>query len=75
MTVENLDRMAMPVVVEWRTVSGQKGRKTLPVEIWQNNNNWKFRIDTKEELASVVIDPDHAFPDVKPENNSWPLAK
>lgn len=74
-TVENMDKMAMPVVVEWRTVSGQTGRKTLPVEIWQNNTNWKFRIDTKEELAGVVIDPDHVYPDFKPENNSWSPTK
>jgi hypothetical protein len=70
-TIENMDRMAMPVTVEYKTVTGQSGRKSLPVEIWQNNTSWKFRLDTQEELASVVIDPDHVYPDVKPENNKW----
>jgi hypothetical protein len=63
--------MAMPVVVEWKSASGQVGRKTLPVEIWQNNISWKFRLDSKEEITSVVIDPDHVYPDFKPENNKW----
>jgi hypothetical protein len=70
-TVENMDHMAMPVVVEYKTTSGLTGRKTLPAEIWQNSSSWKFKLDTNEELASVVIDPDHVFPDVKPENNRW----
>jgi hypothetical protein len=58
-------------VVEYKTTSGLTGRKTLPAEIWQNSSSWKFKLDTNEELASVVIDPDHVFPDVKPENNRW----
>ncbi len=74
-TIENRDRMAMPVVVQYKTVSGLTGRKTLPVEIWQNNTNWKFKLDTKEELVSVVIDPDHAFPDYNPDNNLWSSVK
>ncbi|MDT9165951.1 hypothetical protein RSW31_26060, partial [Escherichia coli] len=32
-TIANLEQMAMPVTVEYTTVSGKKGRKILPVEI------------------------------------------
>lgn len=70
-TLENLDRMAMPVVIQYTTKSGKTARKTLPVEIWQNAATWKVRLDTEEELASVVVDPDKAFPDYNPANNSW----
>jgi hypothetical protein len=43
----------------------------LPVEIWQKNIEWTFKQDTNEEIESIVIDPDHAFPDTNEANNSW----
>ncbi len=70
-TIDNLERMAMPVVIEYETVGGTKGRKTLPVEVWQNTDSWKFRLDTREELKRVTIDPDRKFPDAVSENNKW----
>lgn len=70
-TIENREPVAMPVVVEYTTVSGKTGRKKLPVEIWQNNVSWIFRIDAGEELAKVVIDPDRVFPDRNSTNNIW----
>jgi hypothetical protein len=70
-TLENLDRMAMPVIIEYTTKGGSTARKTLPVEIWQNASSWKVRLDTDTELSSLVIDPDKAFPDCNPSNNTW----
>lgn len=70
-TIENADQMAMPVVVEYTTVSGKTDRKSLPVEIWQNNNIWTFKVNTTEELSKVVIDPDHVLPDSNDSNNTW----
>ncbi len=70
-TIENIEQMAMPVVVEYTTKSGKTERKSLPVEIWQNNSSWKFRINTKEEITKVVLDPDHVFPDFNSTNNEW----
>jgi len=70
-TIDNLDQMAMPVVVEWQTANGKAERKSLPVEIWQNNTSWKVRINSKDSLSRVTIDPDHVFPDMNSENNEW----
>jgi hypothetical protein len=70
-TIENLDQLAMPVILEFTTKSGKTERKTLPVEIWQNNASWKVKLNTSEELEKVVIDPDHSFPDVNSANNTW----
>jgi hypothetical protein len=70
-TVDNLEKMAMPLVVEYTTKSGVKERKTIPVEIWQNNTSWKFKVNSKEEIIQVVIDPDKVFPDYNPANNIW----
>ena len=70
-TIENLDQMAMPVVVEYTTASGKTERKKLPVEIWQSTSTWKFKVNTTEALTKVVIDPDHVFPDYNDANNTW----
>ena len=74
-TVENLQKMVMPLILEIKTKSGTVTRKTLPVEIWQKNNEWSFKIDTKEELESIKIDPDAVFPDSNEANNIWSESK
>jgi hypothetical protein len=70
-TIENFEKMAMPVVLDIKTKSGKVTRVKLPVEIWQRNIDWSFKVNTTEEIESVVIDPDHAFPDVNENNNTW----
>ncbi|WP_244294489.1 M1 family metallopeptidase [Sphingobacterium siyangense] len=70
-TVENLEKLPMPVIVEATTVSGKKIRKKLPVEIWERNDVWQFKIPTTEPLQSVQLDPDMVMPDKNPDNNSW----
>ena len=70
-TIENLDKMAMPAVVEVELTSGEKERFTFPVEIWQRGATWTFRTSTKLPIKAVVIDPDHSFPDMDSKNNTW----
>lgn len=71
-TIDNLQKMPMPVVIEATTESGKKIRKKLPVEIWQRNKSWAFRLDSSEKLTKVVIDPDNVYPDINTDNNVWP---
>ena len=70
-TIENLEQMPMPVVIEFKTKSGEVTRQTLPVEIWKRNTSWTFKHDSTEELAKVVIDPDYVLPDSNSKNNKW----
>lgn len=70
-TIANLQKMAMPVVIEATTASGKKVRKKLPVEVWERNATWKFALNTTEKLTSVKIDPDNVYPDINPDNNVW----
>ncbi len=70
-TIENLEKMPMPVVIEFKTKSGEVTRQTLPVEIWKRNTSWTFKHDSTEELAKVVIDPDYVLPDSNSKNNKW----
>lgn len=73
--IENFEKMAMPVVLEIKTKSGKVSRLKLPVEIWQKNVDWTFKYNSIEEIESVVLDPDHVFPDSNESNNSWKAAK
>ena len=70
-TVENFEKMAMPVILDIKTKSGKISRIKLPVEIWQKNVDWTFKYNSTEEIQSVVLDPDHVFPDCNESNNSW----
>ncbi len=70
-SLENKEKMAMPVILEVTTQLGQTIRKQLPVEIWQNGATYTYRLPIKEKVRKVVIDPQGAFPDINPKNNTW----
>ncbi len=70
-TIENIDKMVMPVILKYETVSGKTNEVKIPVEVWQNGSTWIEKLNTTEKLKSVVIDPERFFPDVNADNNSW----
>ena len=72
--VENLDKMAMPLYVQYETINGKTGMAKIPVEVWQNGYTWIVKLNTTEKLKSVTIDPEHIFPDINIKNNSWKSA-
>ena len=74
-TVENLDKMPMPIVLDVKTKSGKVTRVNLPVEIWQRNKDWSFKHNSTEEIESITLDPDHVFPDHNTTNNIWTAGK
>jgi hypothetical protein len=69
--VDNLEKMAFPVYLEYETVSGKKQKIKLPVEVWQNNTSIIIKINSTEKLKKITIDPDRIFPDVDFHNNTW----
>jgi hypothetical protein len=74
-TIENFEKMAMPVIMDVKTKSGKVTRLKLPVEIWQKNVDWTFKHNSTEEIESIILDPDHVFPDCNEKNNTWRSAK
>lgn len=70
-TLDNLEKMAMPVILEVKTVSGKTSRIKLPVEIWERNTSWTFKFPSTEAIESVTYDPDKVLPDFNPSNNIW----
>ncbi|GEL11361.1 hypothetical protein SAMN05192550_2014 [Flavobacterium glycines] len=74
-TIENFEKLPMPVVLDIKFKSGKVDRVKLPVEIWQKNVEWTFKHNSTEEIESITLDPDHVFPDSNEENNIWTAAK
>ena len=74
-SIENLEKMALPVVLDIKFKNGTVTRVKLPVEIWQKNTDWSFKNDSTEEIESITLDPDHVFPDVNSSNNVWSADK
>ncbi len=74
-SIKNFEKMAMPVIMDIKTKSGKVERVKLPVEIWQRNVDWSFRFNSTEEIESIILDPDHVFPDSNEGNNVWTSEK
>ncbi|WP_339839661.1 M1 family metallopeptidase [uncultured Flavobacterium sp.] len=70
-SIENFEKMAMPVTLEIEMVSGKKEIVKLPVEVWQRNTSWSFSHDSTEEIAKITIDPENLLPDTNDDNNVW----
>lgn len=73
-SIENLEKMPLPVILDIKFKNGDVKRVNLPVEIWQKNVDWSFKFDSTEEIETIIIDPDHVFPDVNTANNTWTSA-
>lgn len=70
-TIDNLEKMAMPVVLEIKTVRGKTERINFSAEIWERNVSWSFKYPSTEAIQSVTYNPDGKLPDYNPSNNVW----
>lgn len=73
-TIENLEKMPMPVTVLVKETNGKEHTIKLPVEIWQRGATWTFGVPTTSEIKEVILDPDKKLPDWNRDNNSWKKA-
>ncbi len=70
-TLENLEKMPMPVTLLVKEANGKEIRVDLPVEIWQRGSTYTYHANTTSEIKEVVLDPDMKLPDWNRDNNSW----
>ena len=70
-TIENLDRIALPVIIKITQKNGDTSLIKLPVEIWQRGGEWTFKYNSTSPITSVVLDPNGELPDVNRSNNIW----
>ncbi|MFN5361353.1 MAG: M1 family metallopeptidase [Bacteroidota bacterium] len=74
-TIENMEKLVMPVELEVKMKSGKTVRIKLPVDIWMRNVSWTFPFASDEEIESVTYDPDKVFPDSNESNDTWVAKK
>jgi hypothetical protein len=74
-TLDNLEQMAMPVVLDVKTKSGKTTRVNFAAEIWERNTSWSFIFPGGEEIESVTYNPDSTLPDTNKSNDVWTAKK
>jgi len=74
-TIQNLEKIAMPVTLDIVETNGKTSRLELPVEVWQRGGTWKVKFGSSSSIQSVTLDPDHVLPDIHPDNNVFRPAK
>jgi Peptidase family M1 domain len=70
-TIENLQKMPMPVELEIKEKGKDAQNLNLPVEIWQKGSTWTFLYPSKKELEYVKLNPRKILPDINLMNNLW----
>lgn len=70
-TVENLEKMPMPIALGIKTKNGKTEIIKVPVDVWMKNKSWVVFYPTSEEVVEVVLDPQQVFPDSNADNNKW----
>ena len=73
-TLENLEKMPMPVTVLVKETNGKEHTLNLPVEVWQRGAQWTFGVPTTSEIKEVILDPEKKLPDWNRDNNRWKKA-
>lgn len=70
-TVSNHGKIPMPVKLDIIYENGQSNQVTLPVEIWQRNNEWTYLYETDKTIAKVIFDSEQMLPDINDDNDMW----
>jgi hypothetical protein len=70
-TIENKEKMVMPVLVLVKEANGKEHTINLPVEVWQRGAEWRFTVPSTSEIKEVILDPENKLPDWDRENNGW----
>ncbi|HUP12373.1 MAG TPA: M1 family metallopeptidase, partial [Niastella sp.] len=72
-TIANLDKLVMPVVVQLTLNNGTTQRIELPVETWFQHTNYTFSVTATAGISAVTIDPDQVLPDANRHNNVFKI--
>jgi hypothetical protein len=73
-TIQNMEKMPMPVTALIREANGKDHTVNLPVEVWQRGSVWTFGVETTSEIKEVILDPEKKLPEQNRENNDWKKA-
>jgi Peptidase family M1 domain len=73
--LRNVGQMVMPVELALLMDDGSTERISLPVEVWFRGDRYALVVPGPKKVNSVSIDPDGWYPDVRRENNRWPMGR
>jgi hypothetical protein len=71
--LRNAGGIPMPVELALLMDDGTTQRLTLPVEIWFGGATYTAIVPGPGKVKSVTVDSEARYPDVRRENNRWPL--
>jgi Peptidase family M1 domain len=72
-TIVNHGQLVLPATVEINFRDGSKTRVKIPIETWMSKGTYTLRLESKQPIASVTIDPDHLLPDDDRSNNVFKM--
>jgi len=70
-TIENNEKIAMPVDLKITQADGKTETIHLPVEVWQRGGKWTFKYPSVSRIQTIVVDPDFQLPDTNRNNNTF----
>jgi hypothetical protein len=70
-TIENKEKLILPVIVKIVEVNGKSSIVNLPVEIWQRGGSWTFKYASSSKIEKIILDPENQLPDTNRKNNEW----
>ena len=70
-TVEALDKLAMPVTLRVTFADGASRDIRLPAETWIRTASTDVPVVSNSPVVSAVLDPDHKIPDKDRSNNTF----
>lgn len=70
-TVANLDKFAMPALLEVTFTDGSTARVRVPVATWMQHTQFDVPVPGGKRIGSATIDPDKVLPDVDRDNNTF----
>jgi hypothetical protein len=74
-TIENINKAAMPLLVDITYTDGSVEHREFPIEIWEYTGSYTFAGDKKAAVSKVVIDAGKVYPDVDRQNNVYEVGK
>ena len=72
-TVDNLGQMPLPILLKITYASGEEEDVKLPVDVWERNFSWTFKVPSTGAISKVELNPEGALPDSNPDNNTFTL--
>jgi hypothetical protein len=74
-SIDNKGQLVLPAIIKVYQQNGQSGTVHLPIEVFQRGGSWTFKYDSKSRIEKVILDPEHALPDMNRKNNEWNSGK